>query len=431
MNARRIAWSIVALLPFCAATRALDPIAILSPSDVPPGYSNSFAWSVAISGDYIVVGAPRDPVYNGDATGAVYVFRRVGPTWVEQVKLTVSQPSWQDQLGWSVAIDGDVIVAGAPRWDFVGCDVRRAGAAYVFRRDDQGTPDDPADDTWFEQGKLTIPDPQLSESLGMSVAISGDVVVAGSECAGAVQVFRWNGSDWNHETSLTGSNMEGRYGFGSSVAIDGNRIVSGAYGNHTGPGAAYVFLRDGTVWGEEDVLVPTDHTTPDGFGSDVSISGDRVVVGASGIGSTYIFTRTGDKPWLQEGRLTGPGFGAREYGHGVAIDTELLVVAASGDPWAYLFRREENAWIKSSALFGVNWSFPLSVTMRGKYALVYSYVYAVRDQRSLQDYAGFQACFTGGMAPGLSVRCQPFDLSGDGRVDLIDFEDFVGTLIGP
>jgi len=263
----------------------------------------------------------------------------------------------------------------------------------------------------------------------MSVAISGDVVVAGSECAGAVQVFRWNGDDWNHEASLTGANMEGRYGFGSSVAVDGDRIVSGAYGNPTGPGAAYVFVRNGAAWVEEDVLSPTDHTTPDGFGSDVSISGDRVVVGASGIGSAYIFTRPGDKTWLQEERLTGPGFGAREYGHRVAIDIYLLVVAASGDPWAYLFRRQENAWIKSSAVLGLNWSFPLSVTMRGKYALVYNYVYAVRDQRNLQDYAGFQDCF--GASIDLSPSCKAFDLTDDGRVDLSDFEVFIGTFVGP
>ena len=125
----------------------LDPITTLNPRDVPPGWGNSFGWSVAIGGNYIVVGARHDPWYNGDATGAAYVFRRQGPRWLQEAKLTPSDPTWEGQLGYSVAIDGDVIVAGAPSWSFDACDARRPGAAYVFRRSDQRTPEDPSDDT--------------------------------------------------------------------------------------------------------------------------------------------------------------------------------------------------------------------------------------------------------------------------------------------
>lgn len=64
---------------------------------------------------------------------------------------------------------------------------------YVLRRDDGGTPDDPTDDTWAKEAKLTADNPVIAERFGMSVAVSGDVIVAGNQCGGTAEVFRWNG----------------------------------------------------------------------------------------------------------------------------------------------------------------------------------------------------------------------------------------------
>jgi len=93
MYAGRIACCIVGLLSVSAPVWALDPVQILAPSDAASGYSEGFGQSVAISGDWLVIGAPYDDELEYDA-GAAYVFRRSGAQWVEQQKLYDLSPSW-------------------------------------------------------------------------------------------------------------------------------------------------------------------------------------------------------------------------------------------------------------------------------------------------------------------------------------------------
>jgi len=394
----------------------------------PPGGfgGNNFGWSSAISGDYIAVGAPNDPWYNGCGTGAVYVFRRQGRSWLEQAKLTASDGRCADQLGYTVAIDGNLIVAGAPRAEWGSCGLG-PGAVYVFRRDDQSTPTDPNDDTWFQQARLTATEPE-PWGLGASLAISGDVIVAGPVCGGLVEVFRWNGIAWAHEQRLLGSEWDE---FGTSVDIDGNRIVVGAYYKNEGKGSAYVFVRQKSQWAEEDVLTPTDNIIPRGFGWSVGIAGGYVAVGAPGIGSSYAFVHNGDGTWDEQTRLTASDLAMGQFGYAVNINEEFMIAGGSGDPWAYVFQRDGKQWFKLHTLFGIQNSIGRSVAIDGRFATVLSYVYAVRDQRTMRDYAAFQNCFTGDIAGDPSATCQEFDLTGDGRVDLSDFEDFVGTFVGP
>ena len=177
MKAGRIAWSIVGSLSLSTATRALDPIAILSPSDVPAGWDNGFGMSIAISGDWLVVGAPLDPWYNGDATGAVYVFRRVGARWVEHQKL-VGFGGFQYGFGAPVAIDGDWMVSGEPNL-INSTDCCHTGRVLVLRRDDAGTPGDLTDDIWKPVATLN-PDFQIYPYFGGSVDIDDGVIVVGA-----------------------------------------------------------------------------------------------------------------------------------------------------------------------------------------------------------------------------------------------------------
>jgi len=415
---------------------ALDPIAVLSPSDVPAGWGNSFGSSVAICGNYLVIGAPRDPWYNGDAMGAVYVFRRQGPVWIEQAKLTAPDTGWEHQLGYSVAIDGDVVIAGAPRYFPTFPYSSGPGAAYVFRRNDHGTPDDPTDDTWTQEAKLTAPDPQQGQLFGISVAINGDVIVAGKPYngnLGSAEVFRWTGSAWLYEASLVGLNAQGGDGFGSSLDIDGNRIVVGAYWNDLGIGSAYLFAQVGTKWVELDKLTASDRAPGDFFGSSVTVSGVYVVVGAPGddgvgpasdSGSAYVFQASSSFEWTEQGKLTASD--ATRYdnlGSGVSTDGDIVVVGK------YLFKRHDSQWNEVDKFFGIVAGGGVAVS--GKYAVVGTSVYAVRERHSLQDFASFQRCFTGSMGASLSSICIPFDLNENGRVDLVDFEDFVGTFVGP
>ncbi len=428
------------LLDWGGAARRLEPIAVLAPSDVPAGFGNLFGSSIAVSGDDVVVGAPGDPYYNSDGTGAVYVFRRQGDRWIEQAKLTAPDAVWQAQLGWAVDMDGDVIAAGAPKWEFKGCGANGQGAVYVFRRDDGGTPDDPRDDTWRQEAKLTVADGRIADRFGMSVAVSGHVIVAGGECGGTVEVFRWEQDGWPHQQSLSPAEPDGRLAFGRSVDLDHDRIVAGAYYNRTGPGAAYVFCRDGAKWIEEALLTPSDHTSPDSFGWSVGVSQDIAVVGAIGTsdhgtssGSVYVFERdvvAGE--WKEKVKLTAPDAAATQYfGYSVAADGTLVIVGRSGDPWAYLCHSTGIPCFDTDGLAGGPGGRGRTADIDGRFAAVAMNIYAVRNRHSLYDYARFQDCFGVGNDSEAATACQPYELTGDGGVDLEDFEDFMGTFVGP
>src|SRR4029079_13871153 len=86
-----------------------------------------FGYSVAIDGDTAVVGMP----FSDQFTGIVYVFSRQGNEWVRTGELSASDAETSDQLGWAVGIDGDTIVAGALDDEGTSEDV---GAVYTFAR---------------------------------------------------------------------------------------------------------------------------------------------------------------------------------------------------------------------------------------------------------------------------------------------------------
>ena len=86
-----------------------------------------FGAGVALDGDTALIGAPFDGV------GSVYVFRFDGTSWTEETKLHASDGAGQDFFGrLAVGIFGDTAVIGAPGHDDSGTD---SGAAYVFRFD--------------------------------------------------------------------------------------------------------------------------------------------------------------------------------------------------------------------------------------------------------------------------------------------------------
>jgi hypothetical protein len=413
---------------------ALEPIAVLTPSDVPPPYTNGFGLSVALSGDYIAVGAPWDPYYNAQQTGAVYVFRRQGRAWIEQTKLTVLSEMW-DGFGGNVAMDGDVLVGCAPQFDQECVDCHGPGAVYVFRRDHHGTPDDPTDDTWGQEAKLDPPVPREGDVFGFSVAIDASVIVVGQYGSRKAEVFRWTPGPpggWGHEATLMGDTPG--EGLGWSVDIDGDRIIVGSPDYDERRGRATVFVHDGTQWILDGYLQGDDPAPIDDFGRFVSISGESAVVGVpndddagTNAGAAYVFMRESAGTWVQATRFgVGDTTALEHLGASVSIDRDLVAVGKVANRMALLYRRQDDTWMQVDSFLG-----GLDVALDGKFAIRGTGVYVVREQRSLCDFAGFQNCFSGMPTVKLPPECQPFDLKADGHVDLGDFAEFVGTFVGP
>jgi hypothetical protein len=143
--------------------------------------------------------------------------------------------------------------------------------------------------------KLTAGDAFAYEAFGISVAVDGDTVVVGtSGYSDSVYVFRTTdgGATYPQVAELTGDNQ-----FGISVAIAGNTVLIGDYVDGYG-GAVYVFrTTDGVTYVELAKLTASDGASNDNFGRSVAIDGQKVVVGAyqggnAGPGSTYVFLET-------------------------------------------------------------------------------------------------------------------------------------------
>ena len=314
--------------------------------------SDRFGGSVDIFGDYTIVGASLQDAEGADA-GAAYVFWRTGTnSWDPGIKLTAHDAEAVDYFGSSVAISDDYAIVGASHQDAEGAD---AGAAYVFWR--TGT------NSWDPGIKLTAHDAEAVDYFGSSVAISDDYAIVGVSLqdaegadAGAAYVFWRTGTNsWDSSTKLTAPDAQAGDRFGYSVAISGDYVVVGTFGEDAGgndAGAAYVFKRTGTnSWDSSTKLTAPDAQAGDRFGYSVAISGDYVVVGAhledaegDGAGAAYVFRLTGANSWDTGAKLTtrdakvGDNFGAS-----VALSGDYIIVGAPAGGLfnagaAYVFR---------------------------------------------------------------------------------------------
>jgi FG-GAP repeat len=174
--------------------------------------NDQFGYSVAISGDTLVVGANLDQIGTQSSQGSAYVFTRSVTSWSQQAKLTASDGASSHIFGTSVAISGDTIAVGA----------RNAGAVYAFVRSGGG---------WVQQQKLSAGAGGLGGyQFGYSVAIDGDTIVGGARSAdiagrldqGAAYVFVRSGTTWSLQQQLLAGDGAANEFFGNAVSISSN-----------------------------------------------------------------------------------------------------------------------------------------------------------------------------------------------------------------
>ncbi len=202
-----------AAYPLTIDPRIHTQVAKLTASDGAGG--DEFGFSVAVSGDTLVVGAYRDDRGANGNQGSAYVFQRNqggADQWGQVRQLTASDGAASDQFGSSVAVSGDTVVVGA-YLDDVGTNADQ-GSAYVFQRNQGGA------DEWGQVRQLTASDGTASDHFGFSVAVSGDTVVVGAYRNGSAYVFQRNqgGADeWGQVKQLTASGGAAADRFGYSV----------------------------------------------------------------------------------------------------------------------------------------------------------------------------------------------------------------------
>ena len=355
------------------------------------GAGDKFGYSVALDGDTLAVGAlsedsPTTTINDNTGIdegldsnyGAVYVFTRNAGVWSQQAYIKAPNAGLFDQFGYSIALDGDTLVVGAPFEDGAGNVYSESGAVYVFTR---------SGGTWSQQDYIKPLNVGANDYFGFSVALEGEFLAVGSihedgdengvdngefNDSGAVYIFTRSGMSWSQKAYLKASNPEAGDWFGWSVALDSDTLVVGAYaedgvddGTQDGSGAVYVFSRGDGTWPQSEYIKALNAGAGDYFGSSVALSGDTLVVGApaeSGVddlnvqsGAVYVFTRSGGT-WLQQTYLKATNSGPGDwFGHSVALDGHTLAVGAIWEDG------EDNGTQSSGAVYvftynGGNWS---------------------------------------------------------------------------
>jgi len=354
---------------------------------IDPDGASSFGTSVDITGDIAVIGATGG-IVGGDAVGAAYIFtRNEPPFWNQHTKLTAADRQSGDQLGFSVAISGNEVIAGAPRHSAGGLS---SGAAYIFEQRENAT--------WAEVTKLSDGETASEDQFGISVAISGNLAISGAQQdddiapnAGAAYIFERSSTLWLQRAKLIANDAKAGDLFGNAVAISGETALIGAAGvDDAGPdaGAAYIFIPSGGEWVQQAKLIGADIGIFDRFGTTVALHENTAVIGAPGkdeggtdSGAVYVFVRNG-LVWTQQAKLTHldtvPG---DQFGFSVAINGDTLLVGAhlsdtagpdSGA--AYLFTRNGITWTQQLKLIpndiGVGDQFGYSVDLTQDAAIV-------------------------------------------------------------
>jgi len=371
--------------------------------------SDWFGYSVSISGDYAIVGAKQED-HNAaggqflDNAGAAYILKNNSGTWTVVQKLVASDRATDDEFGYSVAISGDYAIVGAPRKTIkVGFDLESyAGAAYIFKN---------TSGTWSQLSKLVSKEPNFADEFGYSVAISEDYAIVGApyDDIPSAQIYKRDSTKWFFEQTITSGVTGNGDRFGWSVGVSGNFIIVGepfdgstAPVNYAKSGSAYIFFRGSSgTWKQSAQLNASDKATGDEFGNSVAISGDYAIIGAmledhnatggaslNSAGSAYIFKRNAnDGSWKQSKKIVASDREAGDlFGVSVSISGDYAIVGAYNEDQdktggntlsnagsAYIFKNSSGNWTQLNKIVasdrGGSDVFGYSVAISGDYAI--------------------------------------------------------------
>ena len=294
-----------------------------------------FGSSVSIHDNKLAVGA-----YNVDdtayAAGAAYVFEKNDDQWIKTAKLFASDGSVNDYFGHSLAIYNNNMIVGAYKADAFGND---SGAAYIFEK---------IGSKWEETYKLLPEKLERYDYYGYATALSDNHIIVGAygddnrgTCSGTAYIFEKNNNQWKQITKLIPDAAKTNDYSGYSVDISDQYAVLGAYkADIKGPnaGAAYVFEKKHNRWLEIKSLYPWSAKGYDYFGASVAIAGDYIIVGAYGdskngrlAGGAYVFQLV-DGIWEEYVYITASeGHPSDKFASSVSIsDTGDALIGAYG-----------------------------------------------------------------------------------------------------
>ncbi len=345
--------------------------------------SNFFPQNVAVSGETVLLG---NPSHNGTGgiqnSGRALIIERLTGLWTRVASPGAAELAAGMEFGAAMAMEGDLLVVGAPGYNNLAQGGAQAGAVFIFTR---------SNDLWtlqrkIEGGSLT----QAGDRFGASVALCGELLAVGApgqdntrlsvQRPGEVYLFRQHGDDsydWDQVRRVAPVAPGSAANYGKSLSLDATWLAVG-YPHVGGGGKVYMHLRNrngADTWGLSGILEnPADasEASEDFFGDSVALSGSFLVVGAPraegrkmvGLqlqtvvraGRAYVFevqdtvtNQWGLKVKLPITQLSNTPFGETDgyFGQSVAFQGTQLAVGApgenNGDGRVHVHERAEGA----------------------------------------------------------------------------------------
>ncbi|KAJ5073377.1 hypothetical protein M0811_08785 [Anaeramoeba ignava] len=382
-----------------------------------PSLISFFGQSVAIYGNMSVVGAYLADNGSTISQGKAYVYKRNDSGWFEFKKLLAEDGEENDFFGGSVAINNEYIIVSAFGAAVNGSE--NQGKVYVYTYDETNvthlvnfsSSDGKANDTFG-----------YSLSLSNNILVVGSMAdVNNNTNQGKVYVFEENSSVWNETCIINSIDGEAYDNFGSSVAILDEVIAIGApnktIGNQTQQGRVYVYRKNGSNWNSSEIFTAADGNEGDCFGFSVGVSVDSVIVGAnraeadgsSSKGKGYIYQNK-TTYWIEEAILISTdGSGGEHFGSSVAIHENSSIIGADMSSYnnsypmngqAFVFKgsakppepQSLNCTSMPYAWFTCNWTSVLNLTT---YQIKYSNVWVdIPPNLYVNDSGIMEANFT-------------------------------------
>ena len=376
MTARRA--SVLSAAIFMTATTTTSGSQLTAADGVA---NDRFGYSVALSGDTLVVGA----LAANDYAGVAYIYSAGADGWAQQAEVEATDAFFSSNFGYAVALSGSTALISAPVEG-------EGGAVFVFSL---------VEGQWVQQQKLVPNDAAGTSCFGCSVALSGNTALIGAQSKqigsnigqGAAYIFNFDGTQWVQMQELIPDDGMSGDMFGT-VALSGNTALIGASGKGSGKnvaqGSAYVYSLVDGVWTQQQELRASDGRADDYFGSSVALWGGTAMVGSSlkkvganaAQGAVYIFGLSGGT-WTQQHKITAQDGAANDqFGVSISLAEDSVLIGAQNKVTngsnlqgaAYVFNSVGNQWVEAQELFGNDSSggtyFGFSLALQGSTALV-------------------------------------------------------------
>lgn len=285
---------------------------------------DAFGAALSLLGDSLVVGAPQ----RNSLEGGVYYFTRSGTTWTQRQNLSV--PTCCGRFfGFSIAQTSTTLVVSGMGGKNPTSTVTNTGAVEVYTKGAMGNW---VAQTYIVPSTAQSGDAfgysvALDSNTFIGGAPTGIYYAAGAARSGKAWIFTGSGAAWTQSAELAAADGATNDWFGESVAVLGTLALVGAPKHDaagTDAGAVYVYTSSGGVWSQTGKLTASDATADAWFGYKVAVlSSTKVLVGAPGAGKLYTFTLSGGT-WSEDAG-TYAGCTSSTVGHALAVSENLAI----------------------------------------------------------------------------------------------------------